>query len=93
MNCKPGDLCYLVAPFNAASRGRVVTVLRAARTKETFGRRTFYRSAAVGWVIVGPNMPKSVAADECLRPIRDPGDDAKDEILRPLPAPAEPVTT
>ena len=23
--------------------------------------------------------------DEFLRPIRDPGDDAKDEMLRPLP--------
>lgn len=73
MNVEPGDLAVFV---------------RTARDPRWLGRicRVIeWFDIVQGW-ITDP-MPEGFIAvyDHSLRPIRDPGDDAKDEMLRPLP--------
>ena len=94
MNCKPGDLAYVVAPYAVPGRGRVVTVIRAARYPETLNGFEFYAAdpSEPGWVCQGavPNVngvirTLLVIADCSLRPILDPGSDATDESKAWLP--------
>ncbi|MNL15670.1 hypothetical protein D3C87_1366720 [compost metagenome] len=99
MNCKPGDLAQIVAPYDEKGRGHFVTVVRRAKRRERLGGCDFVHASPVpGWVCDG-SVPmwdgfiarRLVIADECLRPIRDPGDDAVDESaawLPPVPLPA-----
>ena len=80
MNCKPGDLAIVVRS-QLGNEGKIVRCIRLASgwnavweidraiAKHTFQDKEFVR----------------LAPDECLRPIRDAGDDARDEMLRPLP--------
>ena len=80
MNCKPGDLAIVVKTRGRPDAiGRIVRVVRPAQP----GR------LGPAWVIDPPLVLKRGSGDEvydcALRPIRDPGDDAKDEMLRPLP--------
>jgi hypothetical protein len=95
MNCKPGDLAVIVCthPGEAATKqflGRVVRLLEP----------TLY-DAGVGWSfekqpLRGRYRGRSVTwdnlQDEWLKPLRDPGDDAKDETLswKPVPSTKEP---
>ena len=87
MNCKPGDLAVVVRthPTEAATAqflGRCVTLTAidpmhpGCWRYEEMPLRGRHRGQRVDWFSV---------PDEWLRPIRDPGDDAKDEMLRPLP--------
>lgn len=97
MNCKPGDLAIVVR--GAKSGGRIVRCIRlvsmGAIMLTKCGRPVQLTGwtepvwALDGWVVfeIAPygEVEVPAAADSCLRPIRDPGDDAKDEMLRPLP--------
>jgi hypothetical protein len=94
MNCKPGDLAYIVAPWIEEGRGRFVHVVRAAtaddlRAVGIYSAPTFHiwfcRGDIVTWD--GPRR-EFVIADESLRPIR-PGA-ISDEQVRDLYLPKVP---
>lgn len=93
MNCRPGDLAYIVAPFFSGGRGRVVQVVRTATAEDFFARKINQMPSV--WLCVGDIVTQwgayreTLIGDECLRPIRDPGDDAIDEILQRFPSPAQ----
>lgn len=84
MNCKPGDLAALVGggPADRHLIGRIVRVTclsgRGAPCWEYEGKRLTTKYGVV-----------TALADAALRPIRDPGEDARDETLSwktvPLP--------
>lgn len=97
MNCKPGQLAYTVSPFGGP-RGVFVHVLRPAGAIELLNGNLFMGGGEeAAWVCSGyiqaPNggcLTLFAIADACLRPIRDPGEDAQDETLswKPVPLPA-----
>lgn len=99
MNCRKGDIAYLIRPWREESTlGRVVEVVRLARPGEVGKTRAGGETTAAGpgtgpaWLVDagGPEFP-CFAADCCLRPIRDqPG---ADESLSwaPVPTHKEPV--
>lgn len=89
MNCVPGDIARIVGNSHG-NNDRLVEVLRADR--------------APGWWLCKALSPLSIwdmgcktyppgtevlMADVCLRPIRDPGENARDETLswKPVPLP------
>lgn len=83
MNCKQGDVAIVVNSL-AGNEGKIirVTVLRQAFNHPN-GEPVWEYTGAV---LAGTRGPvASAIADRFLRPIRDPGDDAKDEMLRSLP--------
>lgn len=89
MNCKPGDLAYIVRSEEGNSR-RFVTVEFDSRRRDhndhwwvcTSTSDVFsYRD---GMIRAGQ---KFLVADSTLRPIRDPGDDAVDETIQRLGKP------
>jgi len=104
MNCRPNDIARIVAPYAAIARDRLVEVVRlmdpageALPTPD--GGICHYTAKGNGpcWLVRGRipsgwgfDLSETFIADECLRPIRDPGSDAVDETLswRPLPLPA-----
>lgn len=88
MNCRPGDLARVVNSAETRESGVVdwffkVTQLNgvAANGRPSWGfegpPRTVPKGILKGLVFEG-------IADDILRPIRDPGDDAVDETLRHL---------
>jgi hypothetical protein len=85
MNCNPGDLAIIVGTMGVPGvdgiLGRVVAVVRIADITTDFGPR---------WEIAEPFVLQDhliVSVADCiLRPIRDPGDDAKDESFQWAPA-------
>jgi hypothetical protein len=85
MNCKPGDLAVIVKTFRSDTRtnalGKVVQLSNESMTHHEFG--LLWRLATP--VEIEGYGSFTAVADEILKPIRDPGDDAKDEMLRPLP--------
>jgi hypothetical protein len=95
MNCKPGDLAVIVAGRPRRNVGRIV------RCVEVVVGETCSCGGAV-WIIDGDTVPvgslaglfsellgiKPMVGDCCLKPIRDPGDDAVDEVLQRVGAPA-----
>jgi len=91
MNCKPGDLAVIVRS-RAGNEGRLVTCLRLANKAEA-DTAGFAQDAGPIWVVDRQlntlyGFPATLAHDNNLRPIRDPGDDAVDETLLRLPAPS-----
>ena len=91
MNCKPGDLAYIVGSVYAENNGRIVSVLSASAAEP---------QCADVWNIEcrtplsvrnrGGKTVQRLAAtcpDKLLRPIRDPGDDAVDQTLNWLSVP------
>jgi hypothetical protein len=85
MNCKPGDLAVVVrARFEADTPlvGRVRRVTVLTTPSWTGSPRWLYEGERLtlknGEVI-------NCLADAALRPIRDPGEDARDESLAWLP--------
>lgn len=85
MNCKPGDLAVIVRSHDRRNIGRLVKVLRL-----------YDRRIEASWWIASESVLHGIFSDwppgaevglfdSHLRPIRDPGDDARDEMLRPLP--------
>jgi hypothetical protein len=91
MNCKPGDLAMYVGKA-AHMRGRVVKCVELLGLKPATGSSELWAM----WR-VDPPQPDSPAhvkdwiADRALRPIRDPGEDAKDETLNWLPVPQKEI--
>jgi len=87
MNCKPGDLAVIVktAPEGEFLLGRVVHVLRLWSANEW----EVVLDRPITNPINGEYGLHGVAPDECLRPIRDPGDDATDETLTWLDVPSK----
>lgn len=102
LNCKPGDLAVIVKDDFPENLGKFVHVIcfadpeyypkldgespnqwecKPSSTLMAWDDRNWrYRSSSTALVSI---------ADECLRPIRDPGDDAVDEtlLLKPVPFP------
>jgi hypothetical protein len=88
MNCKPGDLAMVQGALNG---GRIVRVLRyLGPVKFTSGN-----TRPDCWLLEGRLSERCIRAEQLggdaiqpdynLRPIRDPGDDAKDESTLWLP--------
>ena len=98
MNCKPGDLAVTVGLRNPANNGRIVTCIRLVSEDEdiegfnwssTIPGTSWLVQSAGGFLWWGCEMVmKRAIADHCLRPIRDPGDDAQDETLSWLKVPS-----
>lgn len=96
MNCKPGDLAINFFP-ESPNLGRVVTVVEVFDGRLGPDGGAIETGGQLSWIVRGPglvlwkfggeNVPAewTVMPDRWLRPIRDPGDDARDEMLRPLP--------
>ena len=95
MNCKPGDLAVVIKSISG-NEGRIVRVVRLhhSTTHDIDGYRVYPENDGPRWVLEKPvralspqghELPLFTVPDSCLRPIRDPGDDARDELLRPLP--------
>lgn len=88
MNCKPGDLAMVVAPYHPNGRGHFVAVERLASVMEHLEGRQYLSSCFYGeiWVCSGA-VPDdhgrvqrlAVIADICLRPIR-PGETPEESI-------------
>lgn len=90
MNCKPGDLAVIVScqdSFWAKDIGRLVTVVRA------WGDGVSWLIKPIdgrGFVTAdGRRVEMAGDYDSNLRPIHDPGEDARDETLEWLPVPAK----
>ena len=88
MNCKPGDLAIVVKANRVPENvGRIVKVVRLVSRGEVLFSSGCVNGTA-GWLVegrvrsfLGFNGNEGVFPDNCLRPIRDPGDDAQDEML------------
>lgn len=90
MNCKQGDLAVIVGgggPANSVNRGKFVTIGK-------------FLGHVNGWAgsdrwevdvdVVGTFGTLYRHVRDCyLRPIRDPGEDARDETLQWLPVPSK----
>lgn len=68
MNCKPGDLAYIVDSTNDSNRGRVVEVIREWGDHPKYGRVWTIRckSALETWA---GTLKEAEAPDAWLRPI------------------------
>ena len=89
MNCKPGDLAVIVRSDASENIGKLVTVLRPHHTRQAVWFVEMHGNcvdARTNKPILAADPRTPWVHDICLRPIRDPGDDAMDEMLRPLPA-------
>lgn len=99
MNCKPGDLAIVIGPSDTPNLGRVVRCVRLLEKGEELSRDGYVFDAAshaMFWEVEGRiscldsknrqvEVHFGLIGDRWMRPIRDPGDDARDEMLRPLP--------
>jgi hypothetical protein len=89
MNCRPGDLAIVVRSV-CGNEGTVVRCVRLIGKERFIGPEPAFVS--MSWLI-DPPLKAALggytdhAPDHNLRPIRDPGDDAKDESFRWAPAP------
>lgn len=76
MNCRPGDMAMVIRSIYPHLLGRIITVHNLLTT----------RDGSPCWSYTGnldtPYGPPHYAEDCCLRPIRDPGDDAVDEMVQ-----------
>lgn len=92
MNCKPGDMALCVKGEHSGKTCEVIV------RGETY-REIATGAMLEGWLVAFPSdvqwgKPNGLGdhsegwyPDAWLRPIRDPGDDARDESLSWLPAP------
>jgi hypothetical protein len=82
MNCKPGDLAVIVTADTtdeAALLGKIIRVTKLSLLSDS--------GANPCWEYDGPRLHcygREIhgVADLALRPIRDPGEDAKDETIQ-----------
>jgi hypothetical protein len=86
VNCKPGDLARIVYPDQLV-RDRWVTVTELSPQSTPANPAWCYE----GPLIIDPDIriPLGALYDFWLRPIRDPGDDARDETLQWLDVPSK----
>jgi len=92
LNCKAGDLAIMVKSY-AGNEGRIVRCL-AFMPNELFlipgGAIICVPAWKIDVLLKGVNNKTTLfVPDSCLRPIRDPGDDATDETLEWLPVPTK----
>jgi hypothetical protein len=89
MNCKPGDLAVVVRTATEVAELRGKIMKRHAPISDgtgwEWGRPAWEFEGAP--LITRTGFQVDVTDDSCLRPIRDPGDDARDETLDWLPVP------
>lgn len=88
MNCKPGDLAVVVRTHpdeRQAAIGKIVRIVSLAPTHQAAW--TVDPPVTVPWC--GRRVTLQHVEDAALRPIRDPGDDARDETLEWLPVPTK----
>ena len=88
MNCKPGQMAMVVRGEPKENLGRVVRVL------ERVGNPSELIHGCVLWfyegdLSMGDGTRAEAVADDCLRPLKDPGDDARDETLSWLDVPSK----
>lgn len=85
MNCKPGDLARIVAA--GIHQDKIIRLT-------TIDPQCVRDGLPPAWLYEPPLLPDPCEPDAFdmvsffdhhLRPIRDPGEDARDEMLRPLP--------
>lgn len=87
------------AKHTPSALGRFVRCIRLLADGEAVGRHQWFRSTpGPVWLVeaqggpllwVGDAVMRRAFSDACLRPIRDPGDDARDETLDWLPVQAK----
>jgi hypothetical protein len=100
MNCKPGDLAVIIKDkYSPADIGKIVEVLHEGEHEweDAEGFHWYVRSVCGPMevrVYVGEEFSGNLhydheahIPDSCLKPIRDPGEDATDETLEWLPVP------
>lgn len=87
MNCKQGDTAYVYRVTHSDYLWMIGQVVKCTRLEVMDGRAGWHLEQGIThnttvfeWMWV---------ADDCLRPIRDPGDDAQDETLEWLPVPSK----
>lgn len=88
MNCKPGDLAVIVVTDLPGQDALVGSLLRCVRLdvemSQLLGRPEWQYEAISRRL---PDDSEHTVSDSSLRPIRDPGEDAKDETLSWLSVP------
>lgn len=93
MNCKPGDLAIRIQG-ESGDLVPVGAVVRCVRHYSGPANIDNVRQQFTGWFVEYQGHVTDADGwtwaipDEHLRPIRDPGDDAKDETLQWLPVPS-----
>lgn len=94
MNCKPGDLVIVRDTFGSRQAGLVDRFFRVTQLLHpNSGEPLWLYEGELVNCGCGCNRRVNALADDILRPVRDPGDDARDEMLRPLPADANILET
>ena len=103
MNCKQGDIAYVVGATTPGLNGCMVVCLCPA-PYESYWEPVRIPAWTVRSIAEGRKLPcmgkfgnlfyrdERPVDDSLLRPIRDPGDDAVDETLLRLPSPRQEVT-
>jgi hypothetical protein len=84
MNCRPGDLAVIVRPVGRLHFVTDHLLGKIVRVTKLFGPES---DPDPYWLYEGEPLPLPhghiaiAIADKALRPLRDPGEDAKDETL------------
>jgi hypothetical protein len=100
MNCKPGDIAYVINATMPQNIGRMVQVISPLGVEPHWGGYIWRIGSCKGqfcWLVRSCGAPltnyqrealfEAPFADWCLRPIRPQDDDAQDESFRWAPAP------
>jgi hypothetical protein len=95
MNCKPHELAQIMSNFPDCDEAIGMIVRLGANTVPQ------PKSGAICWELQETLIVRDsvglryfiAIADDCLRPIRDPGDDAVDEIVQIVGAPNRDIVT
>ena len=103
MNCRKGDLAVVVRS-SVGNAGRFVKVLAPLGVEPKYDGRIWSLGNSKGafhWLVRTAGSPlnsirgdryiEMPMPDDCLRPLRDPGDDAADQTLEWLPSPTKEV--
>ena len=86
MNCKQGDLA-IVVEAHGSFRSAVGRIVRCEALSAKHSAAWVVDPPLTIQVGIGHVLHCEAVGDECLRPIRDPGDDAVDETLSWVPVP------
>lgn len=87
MRCKVGDLCVMIQSDYVENIGKLFKTIKKTG-EENYWEVESICSARNGFGMQPPGT-LGEARDSDLRPIRDPGDDAKDQTLEWLPVPSK----
>jgi len=87
MNCEPGDLAVITKSW-AGNEGRIVRVVCWIGKIDGWSNSDRWEIEAERPLISSKGRLHFHAPDSFMRPIRDPGEDARDETLQWLPVPS-----